>query len=78
MIFLTFANGWKYRENRENQIPQNFQSHLRVTPPLGGTPWTTSSPGLFPQKWEKPWGRGCSLEIPVECAACRLKICHFS
>ena len=31
MIFLIFANGWKYRENRENQIPQNFQSHHTVT-----------------------------------------------
>ena len=31
MIFLIFANGWKCRENRENQIPQYFQWYHSVT-----------------------------------------------
>lgn len=33
MIFLIFTNGWKYRENRENQIPQYFQWYHSVTLP---------------------------------------------
>lgn len=33
MIFLTFANGWKYRENRDKQIPQNFETYHTVTLP---------------------------------------------
>ena len=33
MIFLTFANGWKYRENRDKQIPQNSETYHTVTLP---------------------------------------------